>query len=1359
MTRQLTPNAIAKINTKIATEPINIITAFGMSFADKDIYGVQGKILEISSLDEVVKIDNQGSSGSISVKLDDTDGSIKAVLDSRDIHKAPCNVYQAFAGTSLDDKFLLFEGLVSSPIIWSEGDRTVSFEVLTRIESYEVGFAPIEGQFPDVFNYTPWPLGFGDVVHVPATKINTTIGSVIDAPVVIVDPTLSLKAFILAGAFVKLTSSYNNIYTSIQSINQNYRKPNQVLSDYASTIIQEDQLKQQREDIAIQLDAIQKILDNLNSLASQAITGSDQSDIQQQTQDQIDQNQQQLDQVTEQYQEITSALLATLWNKRFLEIETDVLQYKFQYFGSLYDRMRSLIGITNKIQYELGLVNATIANQQSYLVNQVGVVNGYLFPQNVNLEVTLNGVKFSGQFNNNTFTIYKPLPTYTNITFTPSTSDPRVFFIVSGQDSDNVDVPIDTINLKGMLCRLPDNRIMMVRDQILNMCTVDPDAYNLSQFNLNAYANADQYYTNYTNYVQKYQPSLLDNTLQLLQGAQEYTSNERERLLLDAVTKVDYTGNFQAVQDALKELTNLQGVTIEDQKAIETGLSKNANHMQEILNDIIIPDNLIANITRLVSDDEYNYLKKLEILNASEIQRTQALGFPVAIDDATVFYFNMQTIPPMISEACPIVLDYWLTPYYKSAEEFIGGSVYIDDGLFHIPPTRAWVAQTGASIQLYGLNQNKYVANLISSEVKAVYAFRNVGGLKTLVPVPDNYYTINEADDYGQVIRDNDTFVDVTATTITLIRPLSDYSVELWEDDAIYVSYSSSVGPNTADIIEWLINTYSIYDIDTASFAQARASMANFPSSFAIFDKPLLLQVIQDIAWQARCTLSISDNLVRLIYLPKEPNPVQTITEADIVENTMSITYTETENIVTKLVALWRQDYSQTTLAPIQTIIRHNVNRYNVQRRDYNFFIYNNISMIQYAATFWSIRLSNTWKLVEFDSFLTTLGLQTNDSVILNVSPNYYATGPIKCIVDKADYDSATQTVKMRLWLPVRSGEMVPYKFVWTAEMSEQEIYPTVFEIAAGDAGNPINLKVGDDIRYNIQANSGFFGTAAGQANRPPDFGTIQISDLAAPDIQSPFTDLLNIVNKSVPIQDYTTNITSTVFPLNDNINPTSYSTKTTKVKSATQDQIDALQSPINEPTPTKTGRVIQKDDGDSDDGDPDSYLIAFSDGRQLAVDLIGAPPDTDLTPGTIVTVGYNKDTSNYEMVSPTDGSVQTKKVTITAINDDYLTCSTSNNSDSTINVLKPYILRRTPFDNKTIFDPLSGTNLLYFYTSSSIRIITDILNNYNQTQYIQSSYNIGDTIYIVSIPNETINEIKYIYLDLNTDARGWVIQ
>ena len=113
----------------------------------------------------------------MSVTLDDTDGSLKAILDLADIHQRDVWVYQTFEGLDLADRFLLFRGQITSPVTYSEGDRTLSFTVLSQVEDKEVGFSAEEGDFSFIAENLigqPWPMNFGTVVYGKTLRLNQT---------------------------------------------------------------------------------------------------------------------------------------------------------------------------------------------------------------------------------------------------------------------------------------------------------------------------------------------------------------------------------------------------------------------------------------------------------------------------------------------------------------------------------------------------------------------------------------------------------------------------------------------------------------------------------------------------------------------------------------------------------------------------------------------------------------------------------------------------------------------------------------------------------------------------------------------------------------------------------------------------------------------------------------------------------------------------------------------------------------------------------------------------------------------------------------------------------------------------------
>ena len=181
--RTLSANALTKIAEQYGNEPIIILSISWVEgtwaqYADRTTSNIDGKILSISDLDSVIKVSKSDDSQEITAIFDDTNGSIKSIMDAHDIHKRDVLVYQYFEGLDIADRFLLFRGKINSPIIWNEGKQTVTISIVSQLEDKEVGFSPEEGQFPyiprDLIGKT-WPSIFGTPLDVPAVQIGRAV--------------------------------------------------------------------------------------------------------------------------------------------------------------------------------------------------------------------------------------------------------------------------------------------------------------------------------------------------------------------------------------------------------------------------------------------------------------------------------------------------------------------------------------------------------------------------------------------------------------------------------------------------------------------------------------------------------------------------------------------------------------------------------------------------------------------------------------------------------------------------------------------------------------------------------------------------------------------------------------------------------------------------------------------------------------------------------------------------------------------------------------------------------------------------------------------------------------------------------
>jgi len=778
--RNISPAGLAKLANRQGNEPITIceidwvVGRAASSYADRDVEGISGRIIEVGDLDNVVGVSNNTSSQSLTVTLDDTDRTIKAIFDAHDIHKRDARVYQYFQGLDLADKFLLFAGKISSPVTWNERDRTVKFTIISQLEDREVGFSAEEGQFP----YLPadlvgkaWPMIFGTVQDCPALQINHAVTG-----------TTLTGVGIISGE-----SQYTNL---------------PLYDDGSDT------------DGGANMSASQ-----MSAQSGFLLDG------------------------------------ALAWER--YDPEKAAALYKQA--DDISDKMSEMLAKAAAQRYCAMLrkqQQLADAKTQGNGANPIKILGGEDFSQQRTITIDINGGLFTGRFQGD-------------------------LFYVSSRTH-----PVDETKATNMTAAKAD--------------PCPPKGQHTSwHFEM------------------------------------ELPCQER-------------SGGMYIVHGC--QLTS-------DGFASATGGS-----------------------------------------NSGRVS----------------------------SEA--ILQQFW--------------------------------ADAGAAVRMHSSEPITYIVSITPGTVLAVKAYKQFTGERRLVVVPDNLYRV-ETKNYGAV----------TAVQIVFDKPLSTVADQTttnnsggWSDD-IYVTFQATAptyGPNIMDILIHLISTYTDLDYDETTFNAVKTKLEKFPANFPILERKNTLTVLQEIAYQARCALWISNGVFYLKYLPEEPVVLEggEITVSDLdAEKGIEVELTPTEDLVTKTVVKWRvswapgstdrpKDKSEKTM-----ILRHNVTRYGIQEEEYDWYIYNQPDTIYKCATFWLIRKSHTWKRIRFQTYLQKLNLETFDCVNLDFAGGYVASAAVKALVEKANYNSADNTVDFECLVPVKAGNMSLYPFFWPANLEASATWPPEEDELANDCG------------------------------------------------------------------------------------------------------------------------------------------------------------------------------------------------------------------------------------------------------------------------------------------------------------------
>lgn len=1260
--RAVSAGAAGKIAQVHGTEPTNFISIQWSNdsisyYGDKAIapstsvkigqspgFTVEGRLIQLGNLDEVLKVTSGSRSTSIDVILDDNDGVLKTLWQTHDIHKATCKVYQSYDGLSTRGAFVIFQGEIVTPITWKECERQLAFSVLSEIDTEEVGFAPEEGQLDFVTDDAVgkvWPLAFGDVVHVPATKSSSVITSVTTTELGYPDATLSAKYNLVFARIIQYLYYLlymNELLTDTESL---ARDPELIQAEYIATVLLEDPLKQNIEDETKELEQI------LNKLDNDDLTDTERAAIlveRTTRQNTLDGYETQMEQIRTLY-----------W---ILDYELNMVEYKYQ----VQEDIRNKI-VEVKEQYvtdrQAFYTLATSISQQSTLnSNSVKILNGDKFPQGQEIQLTINGLVIEGTFSGDVFTVARYLPKYTNVQVGARLeNDPKSFWVQSA-----------AVDLSGYYVLTNTGYVLKVDSQAGTRCAIDLREDKIIQYEAEEEVAFEE----------------LDPAVWLqLESASEHTDAEKERILEQALGD---TANGQRLIDLRSSITdrvqklkeNLSSVSRDQIATIRGVLHKDMFRYNRLISQTKVPLDAQVMVNQKISQEEEDFLLRCRNLAYLRDQRLQR-PLTVSVDKS---FINGYQADQGIAAASTVIFPDWLP------------GLDLDGA----PPSTMWVAPSGTSVSMVGFRET-YIANIIPSDIKAIYAERAINGKIELVPVPESYYNIVQ-----------DLEVDnLVCTGIELYQPLTSYANEGW-NDGLYVSMQSSVGPNTADIIKWILENYTDVTADNLSFSSVKTKIEKYPSNFALLAKRDALQLVEDIAWQARCVVYVKNKTAYIKYLATTPSPDVQMDLTHIEEKTLTVTTTPTEDLYTVLTALWKPHYY--AKEPNKTVIRHNIARYKAIEFEREFSIYNIQSLVEKSLTFWTIRYSNSWTLVNFTTFMPFVRLETWDTISLYIPD--IADEPILAIVEEASYDSDRKRIQIQAWLPIRTGTRTQEPFSFPADLDAETEFPTPEDIAGGNAGNPRNYP-------NDASPSGLKPLII----RPRDFGGQFPGDSGDQVPISPISGLGPVSYRQFDVK------------LNDIPRAKNLDKKVAQAWAFDW----RLSGPALRKTEPFKGYV-----SDVVDASIGAYEVKNFRGQAIRAQYERSAPPLNENRIVIATYDIKLNEWNIAPINQRDNLLK-----IVEVQADTLKCETINTSTEFI-VMKPWSLRRSVFDGET------RNGLTYTYVDDVTRDVTD--GTITERQIITPDYAVDDVIVIHKM-NEptTVDATARWFEDKNVDSRAWAVE
>lgn len=1012
-----------------------------------------------------------GTSGSVRVTLDDTSGDLLDIVDATDIHKVPAKLY--LAGTI--ERVLLFSGEITGPITWDEAERTIEFSIESKVEDREVGFSLEEsaiGASKETID-KPWPLCFGSVVHVPATKVaGPSTGKLLDQ-MGIVDPLIQYTIDQL-----KLAAAQELFILRFQ---QQVIAGLKAIIPSAFGLFQTYVVAMQRRRELVRLRDLFIAMQQGNLQAGQHA------------------------QLQQMYQNLLTSILGSRWNIRVwrrwlrrvlannilliigppggpdeMELVGNFLLHKlnaffgwFQEFADLIPMLLTLFKDTLRRTREsidnLRSISAQYYSLQDEYCRQLDLVKNTVeidgdFPQDEEITLYIDGLGWKGTFQREegedktrvfTFTTPGiPEPLHENLATREWAVQNRECSIITNWSDVNIFYLEDpTINLVGQYClvtsKVTNNRHVIkvaaqeqfrgyteaveglevdkiIRDpegeELFTACTYDiiewPKQEGEFQIKRPGQRGSNAYLPVYGNPFSA-------------EGMPTPT------LLAPIVAQQDPLGLTPFMYDYLR-VNGIFQVTEEELRDLQALLQ--LSNIDSIINAPILWDMPTPRGTFTIIGIDVDTILKVASLptpdwwapwEMGEVTFNEADGTisGVSLNDGDLVTFDDPPEPLDKDRWYAVrVFDGLLYLAESVASKFMidfeaGGTAIVS--LFspilqiELPDKLDWAVNPGETVYS-GFGDIVFVANLVPSEIHAVMAYTKKKERQVLQPLHRELYTYNEAE-----------FID--PFTVTSIKLLIDPASFGWSVQ-IYVSLKSSVGPNVVDILEHIITVYTDFSVDATSFTAVKAIMEPLPNHFALLKRQNVLTQLHEIAWQSCLQLDLVNDVFYLRYLPSEPDTIGSVDDDKIIAK--RLTFNETVDLVTKMDITWRENYLPDS--DLKFILRHNILKYGLHEQAYDWYAYTDRDLIIRAATYWLLRYSNTWKFLQCETPLATMEWDIGDGLLLD---------DIASIISQADYDFDAHTISYTLWRPVRSGETEQYQFAWPADLDENTEFPTILEL------------------------------------------------------------------------------------------------------------------------------------------------------------------------------------------------------------------------------------------------------------------------------------------------------------------------
>jgi len=296
-----------------------------------------------------------------------------------------------------------------------------------------------------------------------------------------------------------------------------------------------------------------------------------------------------------------------------------------------------------------------------------------------------------------------------------------------------------------------------------------------------------------------------------------------------------------------------------------------------------------------------------------------------------------------------------------------------------------------------------------SASPTGVYAYRDCYGTKTLLKVDSSLYSVSQRTDLVS---------GKTIATLHFDTPLDELG-ENW-DSEIYVTAASTVGSNPVDHIEYIIENFSDLTVDATSFAAVKAKLSGWPANYFYSSTTSTLEFAKQIAFQACCSLYVKSGVVYIKFLAEKPSSFDvTINTTDMVLKSTVLGFTPAQDVYTSIKGTWKPDgISENKIS----YYKNNIDLFGVLEREQDFFIYNQVELVEAALAFWGYYWSNIWRTIQTHHYMPKLPVEVLDSA--QYDWERLSSNVIDGRIEKTLYDSRKKQIMLKATLASKAGDV-----------------------------------------------------------------------------------------------------------------------------------------------------------------------------------------------------------------------------------------------------------------------------------------------------------------------------------------------